>query len=49
MDIILKSLDQAVIVERFVKGTDFRFLVINYKVVAVAERTPAAITAARTF
>lgn len=34
---------RAVIIERFIKGKDYRFLVINYKVVAVAERTSAFI------
>ena len=32
-----------VITERFIKGMDFRFLVINYKLEAVARRTPAMI------
>jgi cyanophycin synthetase len=32
-----------VIVERFIKGMDFRFLVINYKLAAVSRRTPAMI------
>jgi cyanophycin synthetase len=33
-----------VIVEKFITGNDYRFLVINYKLVAVAKRTPAAVT-----
>jgi cyanophycin synthetase len=32
-----------VIIEKFIKGMDFRFLVINYKLEAVARRTPAMI------
>ena len=32
------------IVERFITGFDFRVLVINYKFVAAALRTPAAVT-----
>ncbi len=32
-----------VIVERFINGMDYRFLVIDYKLVAVAKRTPAMI------
>jgi cyanophycin synthetase len=33
-----------VMVEKFIKGSDFRVLVINYKFVAAALRTPAMIT-----
>jgi cyanophycin synthetase len=33
-----------VIVERYITGADYRFLVINFKLVAVAKRTPACIT-----
>jgi cyanophycin synthetase len=32
-----------VMVERFIKGMDFRFLVINYKLEAIARRTPAMV------
>ncbi len=32
-----------VILERYINGRDFRFLVINYKLVAVATRTPAMV------
>ncbi|CAN5902923.1 cyanophycin synthetase [soil metagenome] len=32
-----------VIVERFITGQDYRFLVVNYKLVAVAKRTPAMV------
>lgn len=38
---VAKSISNKVIVERFITGFDFRFLVLNYKVVAVAQRTPA--------
>ena len=34
----------AVIIERFITGLDFRALVVNYKFVAAALRTPAAVT-----
>ena len=39
-----KEISRSVIVERFIKGHDFRVLVINYKFVAAALRTPAAVT-----
>ena len=39
-----KKYGRAVIVERFITGRDFRVLVINYKFVAAALRTPAAVT-----
>jgi cyanophycin synthetase len=32
-----------IIVEQYVEGDDYRFLVINYKLVAVAKRTPASV------
>ncbi|MCW3077747.1 MAG: hypothetical protein JWO32_2356 [Bacteroidetes bacterium] len=35
---------RTVIVEKHIKGDDYRFLVIGYKLVAVAKRTPAAVT-----
>ena len=38
-----QEISNKVIVERFIKGMDFRFLVINYKLEAVARRTPAMI------
>lgn len=34
---------QKVVVERYITGSDFRALVINYKFVAAAKRTPAAV------
>ena len=39
-----QQIANAVVVEQFIKGMDFRFLVINYKLEAVARRTPAMIT-----
>ena len=38
-----KKVSRKVIVERFMEGFDYRFLVINHKLVAVAKRTPAAV------
>lgn len=38
-----KKYGRAVICERFITGRDFRLLVINYKFVAAALRTPAAV------
>lgn len=38
-----KLISREVIAERFIRGMDFRFLVINYKLEAVARRTPAMI------
>jgi cyanophycin synthetase len=35
------SRNQKVLVERFIEGKDYRILVIDYRVVAVAERVPA--------
>jgi cyanophycin synthetase len=40
---LAKTISDEIIVERFVTGQDYRFLVINYKLVAVAKRTPAMI------
>lgn len=39
-----KKYSRGVICEKFISGRDFRVLVINYKFVAAALRTPAAIT-----
>ncbi|MFT5184241.1 MAG: cyanophycin synthetase, partial [Flavobacteriales bacterium] len=39
-----KEVSRAVIVERFIVGEDYRLLVINYKLVAAAKRTPAGVT-----
>jgi cyanophycin synthetase len=40
---VAQKISRSVIVERHIKGHDFRFLVINYQLVAVAKRTPAAV------
>lgn len=39
-----KRVSNSVIVERFVTGEDYRLLVIDYKLVAAAKRTPARVT-----
>lgn len=39
-----KKYGDAVIVEKFIQGSDFRVLVINFKFVAAALRTPASVT-----
>lgn len=38
-----KSISDDVIIEKYIKGNDYRFLLINYKLVAVAKRTPASV------
>ncbi|MDQ3046258.1 MAG: Mur ligase family protein [Bacteroidota bacterium] len=40
---IAQRISNTVILEEFIEGDDHRFLVINYKLVAVAKRTPAMI------
>jgi cyanophycin synthetase len=40
---IAKNYSDGIIIERFIEGDDYRFLVINYKLVAAAKRTPASI------
>ncbi len=40
---IAKTVSREVIVEKFLEGDDYRFLLINYKLVAVAKRTPAMV------
>ncbi|MFL5753682.1 MAG: cyanophycin synthetase family protein [Bacteroidia bacterium] len=40
---VARIISEAVIVEEFIPGEDYRFLIINYKLVAVAKRTPALI------
>jgi cyanophycin synthetase len=40
---IAQKISRTVIVEEFIAGDDHRFLIINYKLVAVAKRTPARI------
>lgn len=39
-----KTISKDVIAEKYICGQDYRFLVINYKLAAVAKRTPAMIT-----
>lgn len=39
-----KEISSRVIVERYIVGEDYRLLVIDYKLVAAAKRTPAGIT-----
>src|SRR5499427_8421103 len=39
-----KEYNRSVIVEKFIEGYDFRALVINYKFICAALRTPAAVT-----
>lgn len=38
-----QKISEDVIVERFIYGMDYRFLVINFKLAAVAKRTPAMV------
>lgn len=38
------KISDRIVVEQYTKGSDYRFLVINYKLVAVAKRTPASVT-----
>ncbi|RUR09433.1 cyanophycin synthetase [Legionella sp. km772] len=40
---LAKKISHKVIIEEFIPGDDYRFLVVNYQVVAVAKRTPALI------
>jgi len=40
---LAKTISRELIVEKYISGEDFRFLVINYKLVAVAKRTPAMV------
>nr|HAT8713498.1 cyanophycin synthetase [Legionella jordanis] len=40
---LAKSVADEILVEQFITGEDYRFLVINYRVVAVAKRTPAMV------
>lgn len=40
---LAQTVSRQVIVEKFVEGFDFRFLLVNYKLVAVAKRTPAMV------
>jgi cyanophycin synthetase len=40
---IAKRISRGVICEKFITGFDFRLLVINYKLIAAAKRTPACV------
>lgn len=40
---VAQKISKAVIVEEFIQGDDHRLLVINFKLVAVAKRTPACV------
>lgn len=40
---IARKISSHIIVERFIVGHDYRFLVVNYKLIAVAQRLPAMI------
>lgn len=42
--VVAKKFSRNIIVEQFIEGYDYRFLVINFKMVAVAKRTPAMVT-----
>jgi cyanophycin synthetase len=37
------KISDKIIIEEYVEGADYRFLVINYKLIAVAKRTPACV------
>jgi cyanophycin synthetase len=39
-----KRISDGVIIEKYINGDDYRFLVINYKLAAVSKRTPAMVT-----
>jgi cyanophycin synthetase len=41
---VAKKISHGVIVEKFITGFDYRVLVVNYKFVAAANRTPAMVT-----
>jgi cyanophycin synthetase len=41
--VVAKKISRGVICEKFITGFDFRLLVINYKLVAAAKRTPACV------
>ena len=40
---LAQKISNEVIVERFIRGQDYRFLLVNYKLEAVARRTPAMV------
>lgn len=41
---LAKEISEDVLIEKYIEGCDFRFLVINFKLVAVSKRTPACVT-----
>ncbi|MCE3259507.1 MAG: cyanophycin synthetase, partial [Bacteroidetes bacterium] len=41
---IAQKISRTVIVEEFIEGDDYRFLVVDFKLVAVTKRVPAAVT-----
>jgi cyanophycin synthetase len=41
---LAQQISEDVIIEKHIEGDDYRFLVINYQLVAVAKRTPAMVT-----
>lgn len=41
---LAKQVSSSIIVEHMISGDDYRFLVVDYKLVAVAKRTPALVT-----
>lgn len=41
---LARSVSSQVIIEKYIRGADYRFLVVNYKFVAAAQRMPAMIT-----
>lgn len=41
---IAKTISDEVIIEKHIEGSDYRFLLINYKLVAISKRLPAMVT-----
>ena len=39
-----RTYSEEVIIEKFIQGNDYRFLIVNYKFVAAAQRIPAKVT-----
>lgn len=39
-----QTVAEDVIIEQFIEGSDFRFLLVNFKLVAIAKRTPALVS-----
>jgi cyanophycin synthetase len=40
---LAKTISDEIIVERFIEGFDYRFLLVNHKLIAAAQRTPALV------